>query len=140
LRSRGTPRRMNAGRSSSAGRCEEKGDAALLPPHPEGCRPAVRRFSGGIVPERELPFFLHTTVRTVKSLHFSLICAAGTAGAHPVSFQGAWQVMLGGTDSVQNTEIYHSYSPQAAFGFHAMRFEGERDDDYYAGLQHNWLL
>ena len=76
----------------------------------------------------------------MKILALPLLCAATTAGAHPVSFEGAWQVMLGSTDSVQNVEVYHSYTSQAAFGFHAMRFEGERDDDFYAGLQHNWLL
>ena len=48
--------------------------------------------------------------------------------------------MLGSTDSVQNLEIYHSYTSKTAFGFHAMRFEDEREDDYYAGIQHNWLL
>jgi len=40
---------------------------------------------------------------------------------------------------VQTFEIYHSYSPRAAVGLHAMRFEGE-DDEYFAGIQHNWLL
>jgi len=76
----------------------------------------------------------------MKSLLFFLTCAATTAGAHPVSFQGAWQLMMGSTDSVQNLEAYHSYTSHAAFGFHAMRFEDDREDDYYAGFQHNWLL
>lgn len=76
----------------------------------------------------------------MKSIPVFLTCAAATAGAHPVSFEDAWQLMLGSTDSVQNFELYHSYSPKAAFGFHAMRFEDERDDDYFAALQHNWLL
>lgn len=48
--------------------------------------------------------------------------------------------MLGGTDSVQNFELYHSSTPKTAFGLHAMRFEDERDDDLFAGVQHNWLL
>lgn len=76
----------------------------------------------------------------MKILPLCLLGVATTAGAHPVSFQGAWQFMLGGTDTVQNLEIYNSYTPKTAFGLHAMRFEDERDDDYYAGLQHNWLL
>lgn len=69
-----------------------------------------------------------------------LLLTAGAAAAHPVSFQDAWQLMLGGTESVQNLELYHSYTSKSAIGFHAMRFEDEGDDDYYAGLQHNWLL
>lgn len=76
----------------------------------------------------------------MKTLSLCLTAAATTAGAHPVSFEGAWQLMLGGTDTVQNFEIYHSYTSKTAFGLHAMRFEDQRDDDYYAGLQHNWLL
>ncbi len=49
--------------------------------------------------------------------------------------------MLGTSgDEVQNLELYHSYTSKAAIGFHAMRFEGDREDDYYAGIQHNWLL
>ena len=75
----------------------------------------------------------------MKSLAMLLLGTLGAA-AHPVSFEGAWQIMLGSTDAVQNLEAYHSYTSQAAFGFHAMRFEDERDDDLYTGLQHNWLL
>jgi hypothetical protein len=76
---------------------------------------------------------------TMKPLIFSTLLTA-TAAAHPVAFEGAWQLMLGGNDSMQNLELYHSYTPRTAFGFHAMRFEDERDDDLFAGLQHNWLL
>ena len=76
----------------------------------------------------------------MKLFHLSLLGAITTAGAHPVSFEGAWQLMLGGTDTVQNFELYNSYTPKTAFGVHAMRFEDERDDDYYTGVQHNWLL
>ncbi|WP_265594590.1 hypothetical protein [Haloferula sp. BvORR071] len=70
------------------------------------------------------------------------ILLLGTAGAvaHPVSFEGAWQIMLGTSGDVQNFEAYHSYTSQAALGVHAMRFGDERDDDYYTGIQHNWLL
>jgi len=75
----------------------------------------------------------------MKPLILSALMAAG-ASAHPVSFEGAYQLMLGSTDSVQNFELYRSYTPKAAFGVHAMRFEGDRDDDLFAGLQHNWLL
>ena len=75
----------------------------------------------------------------MKPLILSLGLAA-SAAAHPVAFQGAWQLMLGGTDSMQNLELYHSYTPRAAAGLHLMRFEGGRDDDHFAGLQHNWLL
>lgn len=75
----------------------------------------------------------------MKPLIFSALLVAG-ASAHPVSFEGAYQLMLGSTDSVQNFELYHSYTPKTAFGFHAMRFEAGRDDDLFAGLQHNWLL
>lgn len=91
----------------------------------------------------------------MKPLIFSLGLAASVA-AHPVSFEGAYQLMLGGTDSMQNFELYHSYTQKTAFGLHAMRFEGHSgdlylpnhpghggshgEDDLYAGLQHNWLL
>lgn len=75
----------------------------------------------------------------MKALVLSILLAAGAA-AHPVSFEGAYQLMLGSTDSVQNVELYHSYTSQAAYGLHAMRFEDEGDDDLFAGLQHNWLL
>ena len=75
----------------------------------------------------------------MKPLIFSFGLAA-SAVAHPVSFEGAYQLMLGGTDSMQNFELYHSYTPKTAFGLHLMRFEDERDDDLFAGLQHNWLL
>ncbi len=75
----------------------------------------------------------------MKSLSLSILLA-GVAAAHPVSFEGAYQLMLGGTDTVQNFELYHSYTPKTAFGLHAMRFEDERADDLFAGLQHNWLL
>ena len=91
----------------------------------------------------------------MKPLILSTLLTA-SAVAHPVSFEGAYQLMLGSTDSVQNFELYHSYTPKAAFGFHAMRFEGHGgdlylpkhpghggshgEDDLYAGLQHNWLL
>lgn len=74
----------------------------------------------------------------MKPLIFSALLTA-TAAAHPVAFEGAWQLMLGSTDSVQNLELYHSYTPKAALGFHAMRFDGPRDD-LFAGMQHNWLL
>jgi hypothetical protein len=69
-----------------------------------------------------------------------LLLGTAAAAAHPVSFEGAWQVMLGTSGDVQNFEAYHSYTPKTAIGFHAMRFEDERDDDYFAALQHNWLL
>ena len=75
----------------------------------------------------------------MKSFSLSILLA-GVAAAHPVSFEGAYQLMLGGTDTVQNFELYHSYTPKTAFGLHAMRFEDELDDDLFAGLQHNWLL
>jgi hypothetical protein len=64
---------------------------------------------------------------------------AATAVAHPVAFEGAYQLMFGTAGSVQTFEIYRSYSPRAAFGLHAMRFDGD-DDEYFAGIQHNWLL
>ena len=73
-----------------------------------------------------------------KILSISLIFAA-SAAAHPVAFEGAYQLMLGSSGSVQNLEFYRSYSAQAAWGFHSMRFEGDQDE-IFAGLQHNWLL
>lgn len=75
----------------------------------------------------------------MKPLIFSALLTAA-AGAHPVAFEGAWQLMLGGNRSMQNFEFYRSDTPRTAFGFHAMRFEGERDDDLFAGLQRNFLL
>lgn len=92
----------------------------------------------------------------MKPLVLSALFTA-TATAHPVAFEGAWQLMLGGTEMVQSAELYHSYTPQAAFGFHLMRFDGSHgdplylpshpghggdhgEDDLFAGLQHNWLL
>lgn len=73
-----------------------------------------------------------------KMLSISLFFAA-SAAAHPVAFEGAYQLMLGSSGSVQNLEFYRSYSAQAAWGFHSMRFEGDQDE-IFAGLQHNWLL
>ena len=73
-----------------------------------------------------------------KILSISLFFAA-SAAAHPVAFEGAYQLMLGSSGSVQNLEFYRSYSAQAAWGFHSMRFEGDQDE-IFAGLQHNWLL
>ena len=73
-----------------------------------------------------------------KLLSISLIFAA-SAAAHPVAFEGAYQLMLGSSGSVQNLEFYRSYSAKAAWGFHSMRFEGDQDE-IFAGLQHNWLL
>ena len=73
-----------------------------------------------------------------KILSISLLFAA-SAAAHPVAFEGAYQLMLGSSGSVQNLEFYRSYSAQAAWGFHSMRFEGDQDE-IFAGLQHNWLL
>ena len=73
-----------------------------------------------------------------KILSISLIFAA-SAAAHPVAFEGAYQLMLGSSGSVQNLEFYRSYSAKAAWGFHSMRFEGDQDE-IFAGLQHNWLL
>ena len=73
-----------------------------------------------------------------KILSISLFFVA-SAAAHPVAFEGAYQLMLGSSGSVQNLEFYRSYSAQAAWGFHSMRFEGDQDE-IFAGLQHNWLL
>ena len=73
-----------------------------------------------------------------KILSISLFFAA-SAAAHPVAFEGAYQLMLGSSGSVQNLEFYRSYSAKAAWGFHSMRFEGDQDE-IFAGLQHNWLL
>ena len=73
-----------------------------------------------------------------KILSISLLFAA-SAAAHPVAFEGAYQLMLGSSGTVQNLELYRSYSAKAAWGFHSMRFEGD-EDEIFAGLQHNWLL
>ena len=73
-----------------------------------------------------------------KILSISLFFAA-SAAAHPVAFEGAYQLMLGSSGSVQNLEFYRSYSAKAAWGFHSMRFEGDQEE-IFAGLQHNWLL
>lgn len=75
----------------------------------------------------------------MKPLIFSTLLSA-TAAAHPVAFEGAWQWMLGGNESIQNLELYHSYTPRTAFGLHAMRFDEGAHEDHFAGLQHNWLL
>jgi len=74
----------------------------------------------------------------MKIISISLFLAA-TAAAHPVAFQGARQLMFGTTGSVQNFELYQSYSAQAAWGLHAMRFE-DHHDEIFAAIQHNWLL
>ena len=74
----------------------------------------------------------------MKPLIISILFAA-TAAAHPVAFEGAYQLMLGTSGEVQNLEFYQSYSAQAAWGLHAMRFEDE-EDEVFTGLQHNWLL
>jgi len=64
---------------------------------------------------------------------------AATAAAHPVAFEGAYQLMFGASGDVQNLEFYRSYSVQAAWGLHAMRFNGD-DEEIFTGIQHNWLL
>ncbi|BCX47771.1 conserved hypothetical protein [Haloferula helveola] len=76
----------------------------------------------------------------MKSIYLIPALLAGAASAHPVSYEGAYQLMLGGTESVQNLELYHSYTAREAFGLHVMRFEDDRDTDLFAGIQHNWLL
>ena len=42
-----------------------------------------------------------------KILSISLLFAA-SAAAHPVAFEGAYQLMLGSSGSVQNLEFYRS--------------------------------
>lgn len=64
---------------------------------------------------------------------------AATAAAHPVAFEGAYQLMFGTAGDVQNLEFYRSYSARAAWGLHAMRFDAD-EDEIFTGLQHNWLL
>jgi hypothetical protein len=73
---------------------------------------------------------------SMKPLVLSILFAA-TAAAHPVAFEGAYQLMFGTAGEVQNFEFYQSYSAQAAWGLHFMRFE---DDEIFTGIQHNWLL
>lgn len=74
----------------------------------------------------------------MKSIIISILFSA-TAAAHPVAFEGAYQFMFGTTGEVQNLELYHSYSAQAAWGLHAMSFEDD-EDEMFTGIQHNWLL
>ena len=74
----------------------------------------------------------------MKSIIISILFAA-TAAAHPVAFEGAYQLMFGTSGEVQNFEFYQSYSAQAAWGLHAMRFEDD-EDEIFTGIQHNWLL
>lgn len=64
---------------------------------------------------------------------------AASAAAHPVAFEGAYQLMLGSAGPMQNFELYRSYSAQSAWGIHAMRFEDD-EEEIFTGLQHNWLL
>jgi len=79
-----------------------------------------------------------TTSKQLKTISISLLLAASVA-AHPVAFEGAYQLMLGTSGSVQNLEFYRSYSAKAAWGLHVMRFE-DNEDEIFTGLQHNWLL
>jgi hypothetical protein len=74
----------------------------------------------------------------MKTISISILLAA-TVAAHPVAFEGAYQLMFVTSGDVQNFELYSSYSARAAWGLHAMRFEGE-EDEVFTGLQHNWLL
>ncbi len=74
----------------------------------------------------------------MKPLIISILFAA-TSAAHPVAFEGAYQLMFGTAGEVQNLEFYQSYSAQAAWGLHAMRFEDD-EDEIFTGIQHNWLL
>jgi len=76
--------------------------------------------------------------KPLKTTSISLLLAATTT-AHPVAFEGAYQLMFGTAGDVQNFEFYRSYSAQAAWGFHAMHFE-DHQDEIFTGLQHNWLL
>jgi hypothetical protein len=77
-------------------------------------------------------------IQKLKTISISLLLAA-SAAAHPVAFEGAYQLMLGSSGSIQNLELYRSYSSKAAWGLHAMRFEDD-EDEIFTGLQHNWLL
>jgi len=79
-----------------------------------------------------------TQTKKLKIISTSILLAA-SAAAHPVAFKGAYQLMFGTAGDVQNFELYRSYSAQAAWGIHAMRFEGA-EDEVFTGLQHNWLL
>lgn len=87
---------------------------------------------------RSRSFSKITIIKPLKILSISLLFAA-TAAAHPVAFEGAYQLMFGTSGDVQNLEFYRSYSARTAWGLHAMRFEGD-EDDVFTGLQHNWLL
>jgi len=82
-----------------------------------------------------------TLIKTLKILLITILLAATvvTAPAHPVAFDGAYQLMIGTVGSVQTVEFYRSYSARAAVGLHSMRFDGD-EDEYFAGIQHNWLL
>jgi len=79
-----------------------------------------------------------TLTKSLKIISISLLLAA-TVAAHPVAFEGAYQLMFGTAGPVQNLEFYRSYSAHAAWGLHSMRFEGD-EDEIFTGLQHNWLL
>jgi hypothetical protein len=83
-------------------------------------------------------FSQFTPTKSLKTISISLLLAA-TAAAHPVAFEGAYQLMFGTAGNVQNLEFYRSYSARAAWGLHAMRFD-EDEDEVFTGLQHNWLL
>ena len=76
--------------------------------------------------------------KPLKTISISILLAV-TSTAHPVAFEGAYQLMFGTAGDVQNLEFYRSYSARAAWGLHAMRFEDD-EDEIFAGLQHNWLL
>lgn len=75
----------------------------------------------------------------MKSLFLTTLLAL-PAAAHPVAFDGAWQLMLGRTGDVSNFELYHSYTASEAFGLHAMWFQDGQDDEAFLVAQHNWLL
>lgn len=79
-----------------------------------------------------------TLTKPLKTISISILFAA-TAAAHPVAFEGSYQLMFGTAGDVQNLEFYRSYSARAAWGLHAMRFEGE-EEEIFTGIQHNWLL
>ncbi len=69
-----------------------------------------------------------------------LASAATRAPAHPVSFEGATQLMIEAGEDMQMFELYHSITASQAFGPHFLRLDGKGVERDLMALQYNRLL
>lgn len=69
-----------------------------------------------------------------------VVAGAPRASAHPVSYEGATQLMIEAGEDMQMFELYHSITASQAFGTHFLRLDGKGVERHLMGLQYNRLL